>query len=500
MNRLFVSIWFPYLLPQWYFKKHPALQNKPLVITFAHGGRLLVKAADCLAKKNGIYTGISLADARAFCTGLNTIEYETGMEQKLLHAMALYMLRFTPVTSADAEDGLLLEATGCCHLWKNEQQYIACIQQRFAELGYTVQVALAPTIGMAWALARYLPGTVLLQATDIQKLLPKIPVAALRIDAGIVSKLQLAGLYHLHLLLPISFTALRRRFGKILISRLQQFWGEAAEWIDPVEPPATFFEQLHCLEPVYTATAIEIAIQQLLDTLCARLQKEQKGLRVATLCCYRIDHKKVAISIGTGQPSANPVHLFKLFQLKIETIAPGFGIELFTLTANKFQDAASVQDALWTNAKPLMSQQLSELIDRVRLKLPGISIYQYSPKEHYWPERSFETTHDIQTQLQNEWTPTRPRPLHLLQAPQLIQVTAPVPDYPPLNFRYKGQLHKIVKADGPERIEPEWWIAEGFHRDYYYVEDDKGRRYWLYRAGHYNGLRNEQWFLHGFFP
>jgi protein ImuB len=93
----------------------------------------------------------------------------------------------------------------------------------------------------------------------------------------------------------------------------------------------------------------------------------------------------------------------------------------------------------------------------------------------------------------------RPRPLQLLARPQPVEVTAPIPDYPPMLFRYLGILHTIKKADGPERIEPEWWIAEGLHRDYYAVEDEEGKRYWLFRAGHYAEDSRPQWFIHGFF-
>ena len=97
------------------------------------------------------------------------------------------------------------------------------------------------------------------------------------------------------------------------------------------------------------------------------------------------------------------------------------------------------------------------------------------------------------------WRVDKPRPIQLLAQPGRIEVTAPIPDYPPMLFRYKGKLHKIVKADGPERIEREWWIEEGLHRDYYNVEDEDGCRYWLFRLGHYAGDKNPQWFIHGFF-
>ncbi len=88
--------------------------------------------------------------------------------------------------------------------------------------------------------------------------------------------------------------------------------------------------------------------------------------------------------------------------------------------------------------------------------------------------------------------------MSLLPQPELIVVAAPIPDYPPMLFRYKGQVHNIKKADGPERIEQEWWIQEGLHRDYYCVEDEHGARFWIFRLGHYK-KHNPQWFIHGFF-
>lgn len=121
------------------------------------------------------------------------------------------------------------------------------------------------------------------------------------------------------------------------------------------------------------------------------------------------------------------------------------------------------------------------------------------PDEHYWPERSFKPVAEISEHVAYIWKPGRPRPVRLLALPQAVEVTAPIPDYPPMNFRYKGKLHKIMKADGPERIEQEWWLQEGQHRDYYLVEDEEGQRYWLFRSGHYDAAKNYQWFIHGFF-
>ena len=497
--RLYVSIWFPYLKTDWLIKKNPNFRDKAFVLVEKQRGRMVITAVDPVAVKAGIYVEMTLADARAISPGLETINDEAGMEEKLLLAMAQWCIRFTPVAAVDGTDGLILEATGCCHLWGGEEAYPQEIKKRFTALGYTVKVAMAPTIGAAWALARYAPGTVLKSASVILQALEPLPPAALRIDQQVVQKLHISGLYRIAQFIQMPSTALRRRFGATLLVRMAQALGNEPEWISPVEAGEEYMERLPCMEPVFTATAIEIAIKQMLEQLCTRFQREQKGLRHAVLKCYRADHKIIEITIGTGSASCNAIHLFKLFEVKIDTIEPGFGIELFTLTASKVQELKTAQHALWLQPKGINDVALSELIDRVRMKVPGIHISRFLPQQHYWPERSFMASTDIHATTETAWAYTRPRPLRLLNPPHAILVTAPIPDYPPMSFRYKGTLHKIIKADGPERIEPEWWISEGQHRDYYYVEDQDGKRYWLFRAGHYDADKNYQWFLHGFF-
>ena len=138
-------------------------------------------------------------------------------------------------------------------------------------------------------------------------------------------------------------------------------------------------------------------------------------------------------------------------------------------------------------------------VDRLRGKFGDSQILRYVPAEHYWPEHSFKMAASLQEELQTTWKADRPRPLHLLKKPECIEVTAPIPDYPPMLFRYKGRLHKVIKADACERIESEWWLDGGLHRDYYIVEDEEGMRYWLFRLGHYNSDNKPSWFIHGFF-
>jgi protein ImuB len=326
-----------------------------------------------------------------------------------------------------------------------------------------------------------------------------LPPEALRLDPDAIERLHKLGLYQINSFMNMQRSALRRRFGEKLLLRLDQALGNKEEIIEPVIPVGPYSERLPSLEPIQTSKGIEIALEKLLEVLCNRLQKEGKGLRIASFKAYRIDQRIEQVQINTNHPSHNIHHLFKLLKQKIETIEPALGIELFILEALKVEDVQPTQQTFWTANSSLERREVSELLDRLESKFGKDIIHRYLPDEHHLPERSIKLASSLQEKPTVEWRTDKLRPIQLLPQPQRIEVTAPIPDYPPMNFRYDGKLHKVKKADGPERIEPEWWLDDGLHRDYYVIEDEEGKRYWLFRAGHYNADKNASWFIHGFF-
>ncbi len=498
MAKRFVSIWFSHLTTNWFAIRQPALADVPFVLTRLERGRKIITAANTYAEVQGVQTGMAAADARAVIHGLEILDEKPGLDIALLKALAEWCIRYTPVAAIDPPCGLLLNVSGCCHLWGGEAPYLNDLVTRLKGKGYHVRAAMADTPGTAWAVARYGKTTAIVNSgAQLQALLP-LPPAALRLEPILVEKLQKLGLYTIAGFINMPRSTLRRRFGQTILTQLDKALGIAEELIDPVQPAAAYQERLPCLEPLVTATAIEIALQRLLAALCQRLKAEGKGLRSATFKGLRADGKTVQISTGTNRPTHNVQHLFKLFEINISTIEPGPGIELFTLEALVVEDMPAIQEAMWGSTGGLDDTGVAELLDRIAGKFGQQVIKRYLPEEHHWPERSFRQTASLQEQPATHWPHDKPRPLTLLASPQPVEVTAPVPDYPPMMFRYKGILHKIVRADGPERIEREWWLDEGPHRDYYYVEDEAGQRYWLFRSGHYEA-GNQQWFIHGFF-
>ncbi|WP_121356326.1 Y-family DNA polymerase [Flavisolibacter nicotianae] len=499
MARRFVSIWLPCLVTDWHIRKQPQLHNMPFVLKAPVRNRIVVTAVSPAALSLGIRTGTTLADAKALVPSLQALEHKLGLAEQLLQRMAEWCIRFTPVAAPDPLGGLLLDASGCAHLWGGEDAYLADICKRLTARGYSVRAAMADTIGAAWAVARYGNTAPVVDSGHHRKILLSLPVSSLRLEEEMIVRLHKLGLRQIKDVMALPQTSLRRRFGAQLIQRINQALGDEEECIQPVYPPEPFQERLPCLEPIRTLTGIEIALHHLLAALCDRLRKEGKGLRSAFFRVYRVDGGTQGIEIGTNRSSHNEEHLFHLFSLKLSTIEPKEGIELFLLEATKVEDATPLQESLWEEGSGLQDPRLAELVDRLAGKLGQEAICRYLPAEHWWPERSFKKAASLDELPAAGWKLDRPRPLQLLSPPERIDVTAPIPDYPPMLFRYKGSVHKIVKADGPERIEQEWWIQDGKHRDYYCVEDEEGRRYWLFRSGHYNEEETPSWFLHGFF-
>lgn len=501
MDKRYVSIWFCHLIADWQVIRRPELKDIPFVFTTQDHGRMIVTAISPQAQMRGIEVGMRAADAKAICPGLEVIDEKPGRALKLLKALGEWCIRYSPTVAVDqfSSDGLNLEVSGCPHLWGGERKYLKDIISHLKARGYTVRVAIADTIGAAWAISRFGKITPLISpGSHVEALLP-LPPEALRLEKATVTKLQKLGFYHVRSFVEMPRSVLRRRFGESFLLRLGQALGTHDESMQPIALPVDFQGRLPCLEPIKTRKGIEIAICHLLESLCIRLEKEGKGLRTGVLTGYRVDGKIIRIDIGTNAPTHSVSHLFKLFELKIDQIRPALGIELFILDAPKVEDLVVPQEALWDGTPGLNDKSVTQLLDRVAGKVGAHVIHRYLPDTRYWPERSVKDAGSINEKTLIQWRTDRPRPTELLKKPEPIEVMALIPDHPPRFFVYKAVRHQVVKADGPERIEREWWLDAGEHRDYYQVEDEHGQRYWLFRSGHYSDEQPHQWYIHGFF-
>lgn len=482
-----------------------------LVTEGTHGP--VIHATNRAASQAGVAIGTRVADARAACPDLQVDHADIGGDREALNRLALWSRRWCPWTVTDGADGLILETTGSDHLLGGEAAMLVEMQTRLSRIGLTTQLAVAPTWGAAWALARYGPVRAICPANQVMAnqitedqiaaQLAPLPIAALRLEGETTLLLRRLGLKTIGALAGVPRLSLTRRFARSVaeanpLMRLDQAMGRLPEPVASTDAPPRIEARALLAEPVQDPTA---HLPALCADLCAQLAHHGLGCRRLHLAVYRSDGEVSGVGIATASPSRDATHLQRLFDGKLERINPGFGFDLITLKAGMVEPLDTIQTRLDGTVEEDL--HLPRLIDRLTARLGPQAIARPQPVESHIPERAERL---VSAMAGEEDAPSRPmteRPIRLLDRPEEIRVLYAVPEGPPAQFVWRRQTHRVARYAGPERIAPEWWHDRPGTRlrDYFKVEDQTGRRLWLYREGlHEDGRGGDpRWFVHGMF-
>jgi protein ImuB len=292
------------------------------------------------------------------------------------------------------------------------------------------------------------------------------------------------------------------RFGPELGRRLDQALGQSAEPIESVRPPDLIEVRRAFAEPIGAAETIARYIGGLVLDLCAALEAKGLGVRRLDLLCHRVDNRIQAVRVGTAQPVRDSKRLTRLLCDRIETIDPGFGIEVMTLAAAIAEPL--VRKQLMNSLVEETAPDISDLVDTLANRVGERAIYRIAPVSSDVPERSVCRIPAMAPDSDATWPNHWPRPARLLARPEPIETVALLPDHPPVSFTWRGIRRRVKRADGPERVFGEWWKRDAelaAVRDYFRVEDEAGERYWLYRSGDGEDAStgSHRWYLHGVF-
>jgi protein ImuB len=471
--------------------------RRPAALAATVGAQRLISAVDAAAARDGLAPGMTLADARALSPGLAVAEADFAGDAAALGRLAAWCGRYSPWTAPCPPDGIWLDVTGCAHLHGGEDGLMAEVVERLAKLGIAAHAAIADTAGAAWAVARSGGArTEAVGAGGIKARLAALPVAALRLAPETAETLARLGLRRIGDLYPLPRPSLVLRFGQALAARLDQALGALPEPLSPLPPPPLRWARRRFAEPIATAEDIRAATAALLDPLCRSLAAEGHGARRLELTLYRVDGTPAAARIGTARPSREPRHLLRLLEERLGDIDPGLGIEDMVLAATLAETQGPAQLSFERAAES--NDDLAALVDRLAARLGDKAVSRPLLAESHWPERAVRFVPPLDRAVGAK-PRQAPRPVRFLRQPEPVEAVAPVPDDPPLMFRWRRIMHRVRRADGPERIAGEWWRGSGELRDYYRVEDQDGRRFWLYRAGLYCADAPARWYLHGVF-
>jgi protein ImuB len=488
-------------------------RSSPLVIYGKRGNADVLTAVDDAAGQLGLSPGLALAQARAMHPGIDAMAEDAEADAVLLESVADWCLRYTPLAACDIPDGLLLDISGCAHLYGGEHKLVSDLAARLKDTGFAYSLAIAGTIGAAWAATRY--GEPASYACGEERtLLAPLPLSALRLPSATVAGLARVGLKCIGDIVDLPRAPLTARFGSAVLRQLDRALGYEHEPLTPRLPVAPYVAEQCFSEPIAREEDVLAITARLAQRLQFALERRGDGARCIELTLFRTDGAVRRIAAGTSRPLRDPAEIRGLFVERLAALAdaldPGFGFDMARLSVIVAEPCPPEQIGIGGRED---TAELCRLVDRLSARLGARRVHRLAAQDSHIPELAEAILPAQATNDDTGWNAFRgyreavalpPRPLRLLARPEPIEAVAEVPDGPPLRFRWRRALHEVIAAEGPERIEGTWWSEHGGPaRDYFRVEDKSGLRFWLFRAGLYRdltpGTPTPTWFLHGTF-
>ncbi len=517
-----VCVWFPNWPLQRLRHERPELRGRPVVL-FSNAGnrgpRVVVWSRGEVGSE-GITRDMPLAEAEALLTGHDTTparieQHDPAADLSALCELARTCDEYSPlfgVEVAESPECLLLDVAGCEHLFGGEQSLVDALAADFRNRGFQVRVALAPSIGAAWAAAHFLAKPhvqAVLCEQQLEQSLTPLPATALRLSPAIIDTLHELGLRRIGQLRELPRKTLPSRFGADLLHRLDQAFGDTPELLVSLKPDEPIAAVWVTDEPITDRESLKVVSRQLLDELMERLKPRREGVRQLLCQIKGTAARPVELVVHLVSPTDVAKHLLELLSLHIDRADLPEGISFVRVEASGVGSLAARQrDLFGFEADADTQRDVSSMLDRLSNRLGQTAVVRAVPVAEAQPELAVRhepwvfaegrvpkcmgqgNGHRASVSVAQSST----RPLRLFQSPQRIEATAAGPEGAPMHFRWDHRDHRVIRAWGPERIETGWWRERAICRDYFRVVTQTGQHFWLFRC-----FEQSAWFIHGAF-
>ena len=545
-GRRIIAIWFPYMGAERILRKTKHSLGKPVVIIAKKSQSEIISSISAAAQYKGLFVGQSLRDASAICPHLFVQTQNSYAETQFLKGICRWSSKFSPWVATEGNNGLIMDITGCSHLFGGEDKMITHILLAYDELGLTTKIGCADTVGAAWALSRYSEKTLqnyrngnaieqearatrsrsakrsfkdtpnnlkitksskyfIAPPGKIRQSISNFPVAALRLEIQTQNTLAQLGLRQIGDIINQPRASLNRRFGLSLLKRVDQALGNLPEPISPLQPELNFGVRISFPDPIGLKSDIIAGIDRILDRLCSNLKKKNLGAQKVLLQAFRTDNTIGSIEVGLAQPSNSFKHIRDLMIIKIDDLNVQFGIDILRLEATrtevltKYKHIGHVLVGERNASRIEKNINPENLISKLGVRIGLENIIRLHPAKSNIPEKTYTMLSAAWSEQAKEWPkPKSYRPIQLW-VPEIIN--APDKPNPLSEFKWRGKIWYITESYGPERISPEWWLDDpkwrSGVRDYWFIQCNTGDRLWIYYA--HGGLMSSGWFCQGKF-
>jgi protein ImuB len=480
-------------------------RDRPLVTVRCEGSSRIVASVCRAARQAGLRPGMTAAQAHMLVPELAVAEATPEEDAAALARLALWCSWCSPLVAPDLADGIWIDIAGSAHLFGGEGALLRTLLSRLRGGGCAARAAVADTPGAAWAVARFAPrgAPPIVAPGQMAAAIASLPVRALRLSDEAVAGLSELGLERVAQLAALPRAQFTVRFGAEVLRRFDQALGREPELLAWTQAPDVIASRLTFAEPISAYDTLERVARDLTGALCRALERRCLGARRLDLVFRRVDGQAQAVCIGTARATRDARHLGQLLCARLAQVDPGFGVDEASLTAALTEPLAPEQgDGLEADSPGRAGEgpDLDALVDRLGVRVGPKRLFRVVPVESRIPERSVRRAPPLAPKTGLTWPAHLDRPTKLINPPEPITATALLPDAPPAFFVWRGQRHRVVQADGPERVRGEWWISDdelSSVRDYYRIETEQGGRYWIFRDAPMH--ESPRWWLQGVF-
>jgi protein ImuB len=466
-------------------------------------------------------------------------EYDPIMDKHALRRLSHWCHQFSPtigIEPVETPQCLLFDVTGLGHLFGGENALAEQVQLQLEQQGYAPRVAVADSVGAAWAMSHYerwvddsfkrREHVSIAAEAETEQAVSNLPVQSLRLAADTLDLLSQLGITRVEQLDQLPRTALTARFGQQVIDRLDQVYAKRHEVIIAEEAPTSMEAQWVVEHPTAHRQTLDQIIERLVLKVSRLLLSKQEGALQMICRLHCSGHPPVIIRVGLYRPTAHPQHLLELIRMQMELAAVPGNVDSIHIMVTLSGPLSQRQQGLFEAEHGASPQQLAILIDQLssRLGLHQVVRVRLQPTAH--PEYAYQYVPlaGVGSLADNREIPKRNkralrslhfpkqghRPLKFYQPPRPLEVRVVSPTendtashlkrdsysvpYSPAVIHWQGRRLAVNRYWGPERIETKWWQGQSIRRDYYRVETESGQRFWIFQR-----LQDRSWFLQGEF-
>lgn len=492
MHKRVVSLWFPNLSSDRVLRARPV--DGPFALSLHQANADRIYCLNRQAEQQGLHRGMGLSDARAFCRTLQSQPVDLKADQRFLRILARWAKRYCPWVGVEGVDGLTLNIVGAAHLFGGEEAMLDDMRLRLTRAGISARIGLADTRGAAWALAHFSKGGpkgCIAAAGQARARLGPLPVAALRLEEKACVALQRLGVRRIAELIALPRATVTRRLGREVLLRLDQALGDLPEDISPLPEAPHYGVRMTLPDPIGLNGDVMAGTERLLTRLCDKLRAQETGARVLQLTLRRVDQASQQVELRLARALHDAARILPLFQRGVDQVDAGYGIDQLRLEAVQVEPLPARQ---MTHSGGSNSDALDDLITRLGSRIGLDNVQRLLPADSHIPEHSFIIAAAAFSEPSQFWAARPSRPVQLFP-PEAIGGAGP---RPPARFRWRRMSFATGHVTGPERIAPEWWLADenwrAGVRDYWKVTTRQGRRLWLFYTP-----QNPGWFVQGEF-